>query len=318
MALFRARLDGWESWRRLFRSLPAFEGLVRGILRQEGLPADGPVTAAGPGTNAVFRAGRAGELVVKIFAPPESGIDASGDFEAERYGLERAARLGVAAPVPRAAGVARDRYRFAYLVTAFQPGREAGAALRENGQMSGRERRAFVRRLRESLDRLSGPPLEEGETAALLHRRAEACRSPANRRWARLPASLQAQRLAWLRDNPAQDEAYVHGDVCGDNVLIAPDGRPVLIDFADAVAAPRCYDYPPILFDLFAFDPELCRLFRGTRPPEEFARDCLTGLFLHGFGQELLEAVCGRLLSCPLSSLDSFRPVAAAVCSLVG
>lgn len=315
MPNFYETLDGWDSWRRLFRSLPAFAPLVEEILRREGLPCSGPLTAAGPGTNAVFRAGNRGEWVVKIFAPPESGIDSMKDYQVELYGLERAGRLGVPAPALRAHGVMEDKYRFAYLIMAFQPGEEAGHALR--GMAEG-EKRAFVHRLRLLLDRLSGAPLEDGGMADLLRARAAANRSPENRRWAGLSPPLQTERIAWLREHPVTEEAYVHGDICGDNLLLRPDGEPVLIDFADAVAAPRCYDYPPVLFDLFDFDPLLIRLFRGNRPPADFAEDCLTGLFLHGFGREFLETACERLLSCRLEALPSFDPLRQALFRLAG
>ena len=179
MELFTETLDGWASWCRLFRSLTAFEPLVRGILHREGLPCDGLVTAAGPGTNAVFRAGRIGELVVKIFAPPESGIDSPKDYEIELHGLERAGRGGVPSPALCAHGVVEDRYRFAYLVMAFQPGEEAGVALRG---MDGGEKRAFVRRLRSLIDRLSDPPFEKGEPVGLLRARAVKNRSVENPR----------------------------------------------------------------------------------------------------------------------------------------
>ncbi len=320
MGLFTETLDGWASWCRLFRSLTAFEPLVRGILRREGLPCDGLVTAAGPGTNAVFRAGRIGELVVKIFAPPESGIDSPKDYEIELYGLERAGRYGVPSPALCAHGVVEDRYRFAYLVMAFQPGEEAGVALRG---MDGGEKRAFARRLRALIDRLSDPPFEKGEPVGLLRARAVKNRSVENPRWAKLPAALQEKRLAWLEERlpktASPEETYVHGDICGDNVLLAPNGQPVLIDFADAVAAPRCYDYPPIVVDLFDFDPVLVRAFRGEQPPAAFAADCLTGLFLHDFGQELLETACRRLLSCSTAELQGdypFGPLWKAVCRL--
>ena len=312
---FQGVLDGWDSWCRLYRSVEAFGPLVQDILRREGLPFSGPVSAVGPGTNAVFRAGTQGELVVKIFAPPESGLDSPEDYAVERYGLERASLAGVPAPALYARGVREDRYRFAYLVMAFQPGEEAGVALRG---MAPEAKRAFARRLQGLTDRLGALPLE-GEMAAVLRQRAAKNRSTENRRWARLPAPLEAARAAWLLAHPPAEEAYVHGDLCGDNLLLTPEGELVLLDFADAVAAPRCYDYPPILVDLFALDPVLTRAFRGGCPPERFADDCLTGLFLHDFGQELLESACRRLLSCGVGDLAGpapFAPLWEAVCRL--
>jgi len=59
--LFKATVDGWASWAKVFQSIEAFEPLIKAILCQHGLPS-AEIERCTPGTNAVFRVG---DLVVK-------------------------------------------------------------------------------------------------------------------------------------------------------------------------------------------------------------------------------------------------------------
>ena len=68
--LFWETLQNWADWGRVFADWAAFAPLVREIFRRNGLPM-GEVRALPPGTNAVFRVG---DLVVKIYAPAETGV----------------------------------------------------------------------------------------------------------------------------------------------------------------------------------------------------------------------------------------------------
>ena len=79
--LFQKIIDGWASWGRVYCDLPAFEPLIREILRTEGLRQDVRLSRLTPGTNAVFRAE---EMVIKIYAPAESGMDSLRDYDTEK------------------------------------------------------------------------------------------------------------------------------------------------------------------------------------------------------------------------------------------
>lgn len=69
--LFNRTITNWDDWARVYQSIPAFESIVQEILVREQLPIF-KIEHLTPGTNAVFRAG---DIVVKIYAPAESGMD---------------------------------------------------------------------------------------------------------------------------------------------------------------------------------------------------------------------------------------------------
>ena len=96
MDRFTATIDGWTSWGRVFQSIEAFEPLIRHILSQHALPI-AEIEHCTPGTNAVFKVG---DLVVKIFAPKESGFETESDYQTELFGIARSNRMGVSALQP--------------------------------------------------------------------------------------------------------------------------------------------------------------------------------------------------------------------------
>lgn len=92
-----------------------------------------------PGTNAVFRVG---DLVVKIYAPAETGVGQELGRESEVQAMRAAAAVGVHTAGVVAAGELADRYAFSYLVTRFVSGAALGDVVREG---SAAERRAIGR-----------------------------------------------------------------------------------------------------------------------------------------------------------------------------
>ncbi len=98
---------------------------------------------------------------------------------------------------------------------------------------------------------------------------------------------------------------YVHGDLTAQNVLLDAQNRPLPIDFADSRYAPPFYELPPVLFDLFDFDPELIRLFSAVTAPVELADRAFFGILLHEFGASIAEIICKRFLHCEAVELKS-------------
>lgn len=47
-------------------------------------------------------------------------------------------------------------------------------------------------------------------------------------------------------------QAYVHGDLTCDNILLDPSGTLYIVDFADAALAPAEYELAPLMF---GYDP---------------------------------------------------------------
>ena len=74
---------------------------------------------------------------------------------------------------------------------------------------------------------------------------------------------------------------------------MTPERKLFLIDFADAVAAPPEYELPPIVCDLFAFEPPLLEVFFDQQSAEELAGQCVRGLLLHDFGANIIQDALG-------------------------
>lgn len=305
--LFQQRIDGWDSWGRVFQSTEAFAPLVRAVLRREDLPADDPVQALTPGTNAVFLAG---ETVVKLYAPEESGVHDLDAAALEDVALRRAAACGLRVPRPLAVGIFDDRYRFPYLLTERLKGREAGPALRET---PAGERAAFARMVRQNLDKLNVP--YTGHRAAEFTGRAVQNASAGQPRWKRCSARFLALRDGWLREAepPGETPVFLHGDVTGDNTWISPDGFPAFLDFGDASMAPRPVEYAAVVADLFDWDPAMTAAFCGDQPADTFARELLRGMLLHDFGEEFLRLAGRRLLGDDAAPFERFEPLLAAL-----
>jgi len=298
--LFNADIDGWESWSRLFQSKELFEPLVREIFRRHGLSFEG-LSGLTPGTNAVFRCGG---YVVKLAAPEEVGfgdvseeesesIDETGvqlgepdwidlgDIAAEIFATDFAAKRGVSTPEPVASGTLEDKYRFDYLVTRFISGEEFTQAVR---RFSPEEKRAAGKMLRGITDRLNVPCPEMKEVRGTDILR-DATR---HRRWSVYPERFRRERMERIFSRDFGERVLVHGDLCGDNILVGEGGL-WLIDFADSVLAPRIYEHALIAIELFDFDAELLHGYFGGAGRDELVRLCADGMLIHDYGADILK-----------------------------
>ncbi len=317
--LFKARIDGYESWGRIFQSGELFEPLAREIFRRHGLEFKGLENLL-PGTNAVFRSG---EYVVKIAAPDEAGfgdiseeelrsIDETGvklgeadwvdlgDIAVDIFVTRRANELGVASPELVASGRLEDGYVFDYLVTRFIDGVEFERAVID---MTPDQKQAAGRKLREITGLLNRPCPELAKV-----RGTDFLRDPTrHRRWSVYPSGFRRERMDYLFSRDFGERVLVHGDICGDNVLVC--GQELyLIDFADSVLAPEIYEQALIASELFNFDPILLHGYFGDMPRAKLAQLCLDGLLMHDFGADI---VTGNIA--PPESFDSLKTLLGAI-----
>lgn len=273
--LFLETIESWDDWGRVFQSIPAFEPLVWEICRREGLSCE-KISNLTPGTNAVFRVD---QCVIKIFAPKESGLDASLDCATELAVCELLTKEGIPSPRLLAHGVLADRYEFSYLITDYFPGQEAGGLLPAYSPV---QKKAFAASLTALLRRLNRPVGDLLPAVDLVDR------AVTNPRLKELPPALQKELTARARRVDLSAPVLVHGDLTGENLLIDNEGRTVVIDCADACLAPACYELPPIVFELFRCDSILLRTFAKETAAEHFAEQVLDGLCLHDFGASIL------------------------------
>jgi thiamine kinase-like enzyme len=279
MNLFTEKIDNWHDWERVFQSIPAFVSLTEYILSKENLPS-AKIENLTPGTNAVFKIGA---YAVKIFAPAESGIDQTLDLQTELFATQRANELGISAPRLIAHGFVEDRYHFAYMITEYVNGIEFTQAVKT---MTDDEKIAFARKLRAVTD-IMNTPCEPFNGIDVINDKGR------YRRWEKYPESFQAERLAYIKTRDFGERVFVHGDLCGDNILLKPEVGLCIIDFADAVLAPQIYEHALVAVELFDFDPALLHGYFGDCSADELMRICFDGLLIHDFGGDVVEQHVG-------------------------
>ncbi len=290
---FHESIKNWEDWGRVFQSVSAFSPLVEEIYRREGLPFE-PLENLTPGTNAVFRVGN---TVAKVFFPAESGLDPLPDFRNEAAVCGRLTELGLSTPRLLASGCVEDRYRFYYILTEFCPYAEAGEWL---DKAAPQEKEQLARTLRELLTRLNRPAEGLIPPVDLLERTRK------NPRWKQAPAILAADFLRRAETLDLSKKVLVHGDLTRENILVTPEGKPVIIDCADACLAPARYELPPLVFELFRCDPAPLRVFAGS-DVHGFAERVLDGLSFHDFGADILLQAAERHKMPMFQRLDQVR-----------
>jgi len=272
MNLFKAKINNWDDWGKVYQSIPDFAPLAEYILQKENLPA-AKLEHLTPGTNAVFRAG---DYVIKMYAPPESGLDQSLDLQSELFSVRRANALGVLTPRLVAEGFVEDKYRFAYLIMEYIEGEEFCEAVKK---MTEGEKITAGRKLREITDRLNTPCEAFNGIDAINNKdRWE--------RWNRYPESFKAEREAYIKTHSFGEKVFVHGDLCGDNILISPEGEFYIIDFADSLLAPAVYEHALMVF-VFKFDLALLLGYFGDYNAAKLVEICFNGLLIHDFGGDI-------------------------------
>jgi len=272
MHLFTAPITSWHDWSQVYQSIPTFTPLAEHILRKENLPVV-PLEHLTPGTNAVFRAGG---YVLKIFAPPESGFNQGEDLQTELFAMRRANQLGIAAPKLVAGSFVDDTYRFAYMIMEFIEGIEFTEAVKT---MTDGEKLDFGKKLRRITDKMN--------TACAPFNAIDALHDKSRwERWDKFPKRFREERAAWIDSHEFGEIVFTHGDLCGDNILINPQGEIYLIDFADALLAPVDYEHA-LLAAEFSFDPALMRGYFGDESMEELAERCFEGTLIHDFGGDI-------------------------------
>lgn len=286
--LFNRTIANWDDWARVYQSIPAFENVVQEILVREQLPIC-KIEHLTPGTNAVFKVG---DIVVKIYAPAESGMDQTVDRHTEIFVTRFVSTLGVPVPTILAEGVIYDKYAFAYIVMPYIAGDELDVALQKADAST---QYKLGRQLRNVTGKLH-VPCEPFNDIDVIH-------TP-NRsdRWQSYPHLFNVQRREYIDRHNYGDYVLVHGDLCGGNVLVTDTLMP--IDYADAVLAPICYEHSLVFFEYQAY-PHFLKGYFAEAEPLELAQDVFNGILIHDFGGDIVRHAFGSIHN--FKNLDVLR-----------
>ncbi len=302
----------------MFTDVVQWTPAVREISRREGIVV-AHIEAGYPGTNAVFVLDR--RWVVKIYAP-----FCHADFELERtlYPLLSAATR---IPSPRllAEGVLDDALRWPYIVMDFKPGQP----IREvRAQIPTPNRIEIATTLGAMTGELHAIPLARvaevqnlrGDWPNWRQQRWVACLAELEAQ-AGLPTPVLDEIAAFLAANTGDESApslLVNGDLTEDHVLLDErDGWwyiSGLLDFADALVAPRAYEWIALWFGALDRQPDELAAFMSSYDPaialdDDFFQEALLFTFLHQFGAGMVASTLEKWGHSPPESLAELQRI---------
>ncbi|MCL2363146.1 MAG: phosphotransferase [Defluviitaleaceae bacterium] len=292
MHLFSPQVNDWNDWGKIFQSIPAFSPLIEHIFALHGLPMV-EIENTKPGTNAVFKVGG---YVIKIFAPPCFGQDFGTNIDVELFGMRWAQACDVPAPRVVASGLVEDTFAFHYIIMDWIEGKLLSDI---EDELTYEDKITIGQKIRSITDKLNQPcdnftPVDVMEYALR------------DKEWADegYTAAFQAERLEYLHgfNMAAYQKVYCHSDFHAENILIDDKLDVYLIDFADAMYAPKEYEQVYIVSALFCFEKPYMLGYFGDYTVDEIMDLCMTWLPIHVWGHSTL---CCHLK--PVTELDSFE-----------
>lgn len=279
--LFNFEIKDWNTWSQVFCSIYEFAPLIKRIFENEHLPYTIPENCR-PGTNGVFKAGN---YIIKIFTPAESGEDSLPDYKAEVFAIERSNKLSVCVPKLLAKGEYRDRYLFRYLIMEYVDG-ELLCDVRDT--LSAKQKQDIGRQLYHIVSTWGTECKSFNGIDAI-------SRGLQSKRWKNAPDELKRARRDMLKDLQNEPNVFVHCDLTGDNLMLNKSNRLVVLDFADSLSAPAIFEDMPIICDAFNFDRDFLHGYFGNITEEEISIICTRSILCHEFGYLMLKNLFGAV-----------------------
>ncbi|SEN98564.1 phosphotransferase family protein [Paenibacillus sp. OV219] len=277
--LFHKEIYDWPTWSSILQSIEEFSPLIHAIFGRETLVGSDQLALLTPATNAVFRAGN---YVVKIFAPEESGVGTEAGYELEVQSTRRAHELGIRTPKIVAASYWQDKYLFPYIISEFIEGEVAGQAFKKFDHT---QRMPFIQALKSNMALYNIKPDQEIDASGMRNQ------AKMNHRWQPYPESVRRQAVALIEELDLSHCVSVHGDINANNVILDKNDQLYMIDFAESSFAPAWYEYPPILFDLFDHDQAAIQAFVADVDHPDAVGMLFDGLLLHDFGADYMREI---------------------------
>jgi len=274
MRLFNKSLNSQRDWEDIHQSITAFTPLIEHILKKENLAVT-EIENLPPGTNAVFKAGN---YVIKIFAPVESNVEQRLP-QTEILATQRANQLGIPVPKVIASGIIEDNYHFAYLITEYIDSVDIAALTDSEKIKLGHKLRSITEKMNTHCKPFQG--INTLDVNGYYH-----C-------WDTYSKSFKKERLDYISTQTYGENVFIHSDLCGDNLLLTPHGDLYIIDFADAILAPKIYEHACLALDS-GLDPMVLQGFFDNYTDDAFLKMCFNGLLILHYDPEMIEKLIGK------------------------
>lgn len=286
MDYFEQPIEHLADWETLRINVSAFEPLIRQIYASENEPFKTPEVVADQQA-AVFAVG---STEITIFPPANVLPQTRDNYLTERYSLTRLERLHLTAPRLKHAGFMFDRYQFYYVI--YQP--LTGICLADFAKTA--EPLA-----KSTLGRQIGTALNQLNQPVAPFRQVVAAADTAD--WHQFGDQFTADRAAFLRTHPVANDAFVHGQLNGTN-LVVTSGQVGFCHFTDAQRAAKETELVPVVLDAFAGDADFMAGLSATLAESDLTTALLKGLLVRSDGPQWVTRV---MEGAPVTTVAALR-----------
>ncbi|MCL2772774.1 MAG: aminoglycoside phosphotransferase family protein [Oscillospiraceae bacterium] len=264
-----AMING-DIWYRLRQSKENFIPLIKYIYETNKLKFNEASVNHEP-PYAVFRVEN---TIVKIFNPPEAKFWNEPEYDTELKAMKFCKNLGVLTPDIICNGIVYDSiYSFPYIVMNYIDGVDAEKAM---PAFNHAEKVEFALKLKELKNKISC-------AAGIEIMRCDDPDRINHNLWNHMPEPFKEERKRYIANANFSEFVFNHGDLNDSNIIIDKQGRLNLIDFAESVIAPSCYDWGSILYCL-GYEPVMMDVFFGDYKNDSFYEMLTASYILHFWG----------------------------------
>ncbi len=220
---------------------------------------------------------------MKVFVPLESGYDSLPDYKAEIFAMKRVNAIGVSVPRLIAKGQIQDKYLFRYIIMDYVKGKMLG----EIKDTLSREQKITIGNNLSNIVKSWSTPCENFNGVDVIHKTLN------SKRWEDAPADMKVAQKKYLEGLEEKSFVFVHGDLTEDNLMVDPNGKVTVLDFADSLCGPSVYENMNLICDAFHFDRDFLEGYYGTICTEELLEISLNAILCHEYGYHTVKNIFG-------------------------
>lgn len=268
-----------NDWDKVVTNPSHFQKLAQRIFEKNNLSFI-PLEFLVKASNAVFLSG---EYIVKIIILIGDDDYDKENFNTEIFGIKHCQAQGISTVNLVASGQIEDKYIFNYLImkktigNAFTDEFDKALTIPQKLKI-GKSLRKLTEKMNVYCDDFNGRDYIEMAIN--------------DKNWGAFPRSFQYERMEFINkinnENPIE-KVFVHADINPQNILCGEDLGLTIIDFADALLAPKDYEIPVIMMSFFDFDKDYIKGYFGDVSNERIAEICANSLLYHYYGHYLIK-----------------------------